>query len=213
MEGGGVMAYQSIIEQRGSVGFPAFNPEKIYMRAFRKAEGLPCDIRHWQSTVDQMLDGIEVDGQIYLMVDSAHVAAGESHRRAGIHIDGYWNPALQAHGNPGHGGSPGHGGTPWPSRHSSGGYSWQQPDFTTPEAILLASNVQTACGYVGEYAGAIGDGGDCSAVDIAALSAVPMESGRIYAGNVSFLHESLPVAHDCARSLVRLNIPGWTPSQ
>lgn len=41
--------------------------------------------------------------------------------------------------------------------------------------------------------------------------AVPLIRDYVYAGNVSMLHESLPVAETCERTVVRLNVPGWTP--
>ena len=40
-----------------------------------------------------------------------------------------------------------------------------------------------------------------------------MEPGRVWAGEaLSFLHESLPLQVHALRTLVRLNVPGWTPT-
>ena len=52
-----------------------------------------------------MLDGVDTSGPIFLMVDQAPVLAAATQRRAGLHVDGYWHPALQTHG--GGGGYPG----------------------------------------------------------------------------------------------------------
>ncbi|AXK44158.1 hypothetical protein DVR09_15365 (plasmid) [Erythrobacter aureus] len=105
----------------------------------------------------------------------------------------------------------------WAGKHchvaseGSMGSDWASARFDAPEGIILASTVSAAQGYLGEYEGPIGDMGDCAHIDISKLDVLPMQAGRVYAGNVNCLHESLPVASDCCRSLVRLNVPGWTP--
>lgn len=217
----------SIIEQRGAVSFPTFTGERVYMRPFLKAAGLPKHLARWQSTVDAMLEGIDTDGPIYLMIDQAEVKDGISHRRPGLHIDGYWNPAISVHGGyprPGHGPAPATPSKdkhmPNPSRHASSaagdwrtdeGGSWNTASFAEPEAIILASNIEAARGYTGTFSGFIGDMGDCSTIDVSGLRPMDFHAGRVYAGNVTSLHESLPVTHDCLRTVVRLNVPGWSP--
>lgn len=241
------MKYQSVIETRGFVTFPEFMAEKVYMREFYKKDGLPEDLCRWQETVDAMLDGVETDGPIYLMIDEGIVQPGFTHRRKGLHIDGYWNPGLSAHGN-GHGGGGSHKGNIDPSffrhgpspkvghrpverghggrrhlsfqGHSYGHWGiptkpkqWAESCFEEPEAIILASTLSAARGYSGVFEGPIGEGGDCSEIDLRGLTVVPMDSDRVYACNVTGLHESLPVSYECKRQLVRLNVPGWSPDR
>lgn len=226
------MLHQSIIETRGDVAFPAWEGTRIYMQPFLKADGLPQDLSRWQPTVDAMLEGIDTDQPVYIMIDETEVAAGNTQRRPGLHIDGYWNPGIKGHSShvcagpahrelprrhsplppshrsipPGHASlMAGHTG------HKSGAGLWSEADFAAPEGIILASSVSAAEGYVGTYEGPIGEMGDCGHVDVSSLAVLPMEAGRVYAGNVNCLHRSLPVARSCRRSLVRLNVPGWTP--
>jgi hypothetical protein len=196
--------FNSILQQRGNVTFPTFTEEHIYMRRFLKREGLPFDLARWQPTVDDMLVGIEVDGPLYLMVDQSTVIAGNTQRRPGLHIDGYWCESIQAHGQ--HRGRPGHIGT-W----DTPGSRWKQCDFEEPEAILLASDVSASRALIGEWEGTVGEGGDCSSISTRGLQAQTLKAGRAYAGNVTMLHESLPVAENCKRTLVRINVPGWEP--
>jgi len=213
------MNQQSIVQHLGAVTFPAFMAERVYMHEFRKESGLPVELQHWQPTVDAMLQQVDTDGPIYLMVDQKALVAGELHRRPGVHVDGYWHPALQAHGG-GHGSVPGHRPAPAP-RH--GGISakgrwdtpnnWAHADFSEPEGIILASDVQACRAYVGSYTGIPGEGGDFSHLDLNQLDQVALLPGQVYAGNVSMLHETLPVAQACTRTLVRLNVPGWTPKE
>lgn len=237
------MIHHSIIETRGCAPFPEFTGERVYMEPFRKRDGLPARLSRWQATVDAMLAGIDTDQPIYLMIDQAHAAAGTTHRRPGLHVDGYWNPAMLAHGAGGaigrHGHQPtprheplsrnehvGHGAQPPPRHgptpvslptrndhtgHGANAASWNTASFDAPEGIILASSVSAARGFVGRYNGAIGEMGDCAKVDVSTLDALSMLAGRVYAGNVNCLHESLPVERDCLRTVVRLNVPGWTP--
>lgn len=94
---------KSIVKEIGTVTFPNHKMERAYMREFRKETGVPNDLKRWQPTIDQMLAEVDTDGPIYLMIDQGFVKANQSHRRPGIHIDGYWIPELQTHsGGGGH---------------------------------------------------------------------------------------------------------------
>jgi hypothetical protein len=205
----------SIVQRRGAVPLAAFTGERVYMRPIQPGKPLPFDLARWQPTVDAMLNGIDAD-VAYLMIDQARVAAGVSHRRPGVHIDGYWNPGLSAHApEPTHGSSPpprdSHSGSP---RHMGGARGWA-PDtsYLAPEGLLLVSSITAARAYAGQFDRRPGDGGDCSHLDVSAMQALDMEAGVVYAGNVTMLHESLPVPMDCLRTVVRLNVPGWTPER
>lgn len=189
----------SRVTEMGRVEFPAFLAERVYMREFRLETGLPSDLARWQETVNQMLVGVDTDGPIYLMVDQGVVKANTSHRRPGAHVDGYWIADKGRHG----------GG--W--QNPSPGPSWSHYDFSTPEALILASCVSASRALVGEFCEMPGEGGDCSMLDLSQLSEVQLLAGVAYAGNVTMIHESMPVPQDTARTLVRLSVPGWEPRQ
>lgn len=177
----------SHVQQRGRVPFPAFTGERIYMREFTKAAGLPTDLRRWQETVDAMLEGVDTTDPVFLMVDQAPVKAATVQRRPGLHVDGYWDPAANRHGHGGH-----------------------RIDGAENEALILASNALGCAAYVGEFDGTPASGGDCSHIDIGGLIRVDMEPGRAWAGHtLRMLHEALPVRRDCLRTVVRLNVRGW----
>lgn len=208
---------KSFIEERGPVAFPPFLGERVYMREFRKGD----DLGRWNPTIDAMLDGVDTDGPIYLMIDQSEVCAETTHRRPGLHIDGYWDPGSRGHQGhtmsahrsqplprtPRHHQVPLHRSHHEPGRHRG----WDNATFDAPEAIILASDVSAARGLIGEFNGPLGEGGDASLVDTRGLIELPMLANRVYAGNVSCLHESLPVPVACRRTLVRLNVPGWSP--
>lgn len=210
--------FSSFMQERGLVQFPmGYKDESLYMLPFTRSEGLPAYAQHWQPTVDQMLAGVKCgDKTMYFMVDRKFVMEGVPHRRPGVHVDGYWIPDLLAHGYGSHRGrGGGHSGTGrhrgyggHGGRHMSG--SWSDPDFSEPEALILASDMSAARAYVGEFDGPIGEGGDCSSISLEGLTPVPMMAHRVYAGTVSTLHESLPVPVSGWRTVVRLNCPGVT---
>lgn len=207
----------SIIERRGRVSFPAHTGERVYMQPFTKREGLPANLRRWQLTVDQMLDGVDVDGPIYLMVDQKRVAAGTTHRREGLHVDGNWVPSLHGHGHSG-----GHVHAPIGGHRHSGGHSHPPRGGHRhsshshykyrPEAIILASDVLGARAYAGEFSGKVGPGGECDEIDSSTLRAIDMGPFYVWAGNVTMVHEAVTLPQDTLRTVVRLNVPGWEPS-
>jgi len=206
---------KSLLKEIGPVTFPENTGERVYMLPFTRREGLPAHLSRWQLTIDAMLQGVETDGPIYLMIDQGIVKAGSPHRRGGAHIDGNWNPGVSAHGSGGgHGPRPGHGPSPGLPGHKPGGLhgslggSWDSHNFA-PEALILASDVTASCGYLGEIDGNPKEGGDCSHLDLSTAHRVPLLAGRSYAGNVTMVHESLPLLRDCQRTLVRLNVPGF----
>lgn len=217
---------QSIVQPRGLVTFPAFMAEKVYMQAFNPNKALPWPLERWQATVDQMLEGIDVD-LAYLMIDQKELVVGDPHRRPGLHIDGYWCAADRRHGGGGsHVGISAHGSTPPPAQpgHGGGGRhtglkasGWQTPspwatvDLSQPEATILATNVTASRAFIGKYRGKPGEGGDCSHVETRHLGEIQLSKGICWAGNVAMLHESLPVESDCRRTLVRITVPGWSP--
>ncbi len=180
---------KSEIREIGKIVFPENIGERIYMLPFTKQQGLPESAKRWQSTVDQMLVGVETDGPIYLMIDQGFVKAGNSHRRPGLHIDGNWIEENRCHG--------GGGG----SHHHRG------PDMTD-ELIILASDVIGCRAYAGDFTGLPGENGDCYHIVIDGLEKIDLSPYKVYAGNVSMLHESIPVDIDCMRTMIRLNVPG-----
>uniref|UniRef100_A0AAU8L0G0 Uncharacterized protein n=1 Tax=Serratia phage Kevin TaxID=3161161 RepID=A0AAU8L0G0_9CAUD len=196
--------FNSIIQQRGQVAFPAFMAERVYMREFRKETGLPSDLTRWQPTVDAMLDGVDTDLPIFIMIDQGIIDPGSSHRRPGLHIDGYWHPKLRAH-------SGRHGGRSSLQGGWDVGNGWKHCDFSTPEALILASDITASRALSGIYLEAPGEGGDCTHVNVEGMSETILCANTVYAGNVSMIHESLPVTKACQRTLVRLSVPGWTP--
>ena len=201
------MINQSIIQQRGRVSFPEFMDTKAYMLELKEGR-VPDYLKAWQQTVDEMLVGI--DPQIcYLMIHQKIVQEGKSQRVPGLHVDGYWRPATRGH-HPIHSMSAGHNSVP-PSWDGGMGVRWDEVDFSIPEATLLATDIQASRAFIGQWEGKPNEKGDCSHIDVSAMDDITLASGICYAGNISMLHESLPVTETVQRTLVRITVPGWSP--
>lgn len=204
---------KSLIQKRGRVHLPKFNGDRFHMIEFFKGAALPAEVKRWQSTVDQMLIGVDVEGPMYLMVDQSFVKAGTPQRRPGLHIDGYWHKELSAHGGGSHRSIKADGRHGGHSAHS-GKEGWDfisrdPKDEWDPEPLLLVSNISACAAYVGEYFDFPKEGGDCSHIDASKMDKVVLEPDTVYAANVTCLHESLPVPVDCLRTIVRINVPNW----
>lgn len=195
----------SFVQPRGRVDFPEFTGERVYMQEFTKSGGLPDTLKRWQKTVDQMLHNVETDLPMFIMIDQAAVDRNKTHRRGGVHVDGYWHKASMGHRGD-HGG--GHMGGGVDFGHQGG---WDNIDFSYPEATIFASDYSACIGFHGEWDGLPNDGGDCAHIDTSGMKKVEMLPGVVYAGNISMLHESIPVRQDVSRTLVRITVPGWSP--
>lgn len=183
----------SAVNQGGKVSFPKFTGEKVYMREFTKAAGLPKDLHRRQDTVDAMLDGIKSKGAIYIMVDQAHCKAGSEHRRPGLHVDGNWNKTVGGWDQ-----------GKWVMAHGGGHV---RSGTKEGQLLILASSAIGCAAYVGEFEENPADGGDCSHIRRSMLVKVEMEPNYSFSGNaLTMLHESLKVQKDCLRTVVRLNV-------
>ena len=197
----------SVIQARNIIVFPKHNNERIHMLKIYRDVLLPSELKHWQHTVDNMLIDIESDSPMYLMIDQKFVPANTYHRRPGIHVDGYWcegnkhtghRPIQASH-------------RPLPPSHLPNAKTWETAAFEEPEALLLASNVSACQVYTGEYHGVIGEGGNAENINVHHLTKSVLKANICYAGNAALLHETIALPFDCERTVVRINVPGWSP--
>lgn len=216
----------SCVEIGSKVTFPEWLGERHYMLPFTLHTGLPREVERYQSTIDQMMAEVAVDRdqECYFMVDEKIVEPGVTHRRAGLHVEGYWHPKLHCHSGGGHcPAPPAHG--PTPTRSPTPRPIPDPKEKDTPktywtrafsEGVILASNYTSARALIGHYErDFVADWrkGDCSDLDTAGLQEITLQGGIAYHMDVFTLHESLPVRERIQRTLIRLNVPGWSPRQ
>lgn len=203
---------QSLLQTRGPVSFPPFAAERHYMIPFTKRGGLPTNLSRWQPTIDQMLVGVDTDETMFVMIDQKMVLPGQPQRRPGVHIDGYW--IANADGGKWDNGK---GDGRWKQvtraggKHDTGSHIHGSVADQQQEALLLASDVQGCNAWTGEWDDRIGDGGDCTHVDLSPMDEHRLQPFQTYALNVTGLHASVPLSTSVAkhRTLVRINVPNW----
>jgi len=183
---------ESKISKIGNVIFPEFTGERAYQVPFKKGQALPSELSRWQPTVDNMLSGIDTDEEMYLMVDQSSVDAGSTQRRGGAHIDGNWETT---------GYSTGHRVMAW----STGG-GWKTENLTKG-GIILAADCDGTKVYKGNVSGLVGEGGDCSHLDLSNMETEILLPNQAYIGNVTMIHEAVPSIKARNRTLVRITLP------
>lgn len=210
------------------VQFPAYAPgERCYMVPFVPRFGLPDHLAKWQPFVDSALGACETLNSVYphlgyLTIDCRVVMPGKTHRRPGIHVEGYWEADDKMHRGGGHvsgtlaGMRPGK----WKSdkeqgplkKWKSGADSWEHATLQAKEAIVLIADQVGCDGFTGEWSGPIGEGGDVSKCDLSLLERFRMQANRVYVGGAAFVHEPLVLQRPTLRSVVRITLPGWEPN-
>jgi hypothetical protein len=73
--------------------------------------------------------------------------------------------------------------------------------------MIISSNYEACYGWNGTFKGIPLDGGDSSHIDLSNLEKFKLEKNKVYIGNSTFLHESIPVNEDVKRQLIRITLP------
>lgn len=180
---------ESKFKEIGNVTFPDFTGERMYMIPFKKGDA----IGRWSKTVEDMISGVHFEGEAYLTVDQSHVRVGLSQRREGLHIDGNWIKEQKSWSY-------------WDTQMWSNPPTWRTSDQLTGGIIVASDCVPTTI-YTGTFSGVIGDGGDCSSLDISGCTQHKTENNVAYLGNVCMLHEATKSDVDCDRTFVRIILP------
>lgn len=131
------------------------------------------------------------DGEAYLTVDEKHLAPGDTQRKPGPHIDGYYIKGRLYWGG--------------------GGGGWNHNCNVVPDkmAVIVASSAPLCKIWEGTFAGVPKDDGDCSHI----INPSDDQFARIFPANEAYLlskeciHESLPAPEMMSRSFMRIALP------
>lgn len=187
---------KSMCKEMGSISLPLIS-EEIKMVPFDVASlsGLPDELKY---IAKKMLSGIKSKGEAYFTIHGKELKKGQTLRRPGPHTDGNYEPHLMTFGRTG-GWKVGENG---PAINTS----LHDRQYNNEKGgIVLASSFSSCLGWVGEYEGMPGVGGDCR--DIILDHPFMLEANKIYYGNNHFIHESLPVPEDTHRVFCRITLP------
>lgn len=182
------MSFASEIREVGTVEFPRYTSTRIMMMPFHvhDLESLPDELAPWRPVVATLRGDEYEAGVAYLTIDEADVAAGTTHRRPGLHVDG-----VGPDGGYGVWG----GGGPWGAR-----------------GMVVAASVAGCRGWVQDFDGVPG-GDDCEHLrpQCRPDSEVVMAANRAYWCGPSAVHESIIHAETTRRQFVRLSMPSTAP--
>lgn len=152
--------------------------------------------------VKEMLTGIDLLGNTaYLTIHGKNLKKGEMLRRGGKHIDGNFDPDIfnwTCHGVDFE---------EWLKKEAPSVNSKYHDILYNSDrgGILLLSNYSSCLGWVGEFEGIAGLGGDCSHIET--NEPFMLERNKVYYGNSTFIHESIPVEEDVYRIMFRITLP------
>lgn len=186
--------FTSAFNDMGQVIFPPFSGIRILMMPIVLEDlerSLPSWLSSWKKVLNQIIDNAPTsEGIGYLTIDERKVPAYESHRRPGLHVDG-WCDDVDDGG--------------W------GGGGWGKNHFLTA-ASHLGCRV-----WLQEFAGQPQRYGSCEHLrsqlqDINCYDCLPQ---RLYKLENLCVHESYPLTVPAARQFIRLSMPsnaGWPVS-
>jgi hypothetical protein len=169
-------------------------------------EGLKAEFK---DIANNLLDGISRhSGTAFLTVHGKKLSAGQTLRRGGPHTDGSFDAKTRSWGEGGGGG--------WKIGENGpavGSNSHARLYAAPTGGIILSSNFESCLGWVGEFDGIPGVGGDCRHIQL--NTPFMLKRDTVYYGNNHFIHESVPVSEDVHRVFARITLPehhDYTPS-
>lgn len=188
------MKFQSKFMYLGMVGMPAYSGIRVMMMPIILDDmmTIPDKLKPYWNLIHSMfglMNKEHRDKVGYITIDERVVKAGETHRRAGLHVDGvYRGEAGSWGGGDGGWGAPGTG-------------------------MLTVSNIIGCKAYNQEFDGTIGRDGECDSLaqQCDESKATLFQSGALYWVDGLCVHESIPMTQTSKRQFVRLSMPSKAP--
>lgn len=188
------MKFESRLEYVGGLTLPKFTGIRVMMMPIILGDlsSIPNTLGRYRKTL-RLLFGRACDhlGKVgYITIDEKLVKAGQTHRRAGLHVDGVYNGSVGAWGGDGGGG-------------------WGAPGT----GMLTVSNIAGCKAYKQTFQGMPGPDGECDHLKAQCdeTKAVIFKPGHIYWVDGLCVHESMPMTQDVERQFVRLSMPSTAP--
>jgi hypothetical protein len=187
---------KSMVTNTGNIELPLITGEYSMIEFnLETFAGLTNEFKH---IAQQMMKGITHNrGKAYFTIHGKKLKKGETLRRGGAHIDGNYEPHLMTFGGGG-----------W--KVGQDGFSTESPIhkrqyIKDSGGIVLASNYRACNGWVGDFDGLPGKGGDCTHIGLG--DHFELNPNQVYYGNNHFIHESLAMKNDVHRVFVRITMP------
>ena len=190
----------------GDIQFPEFRGDRLYMHQINLEADLvlPMIFNRFSNSVKNILSYLpNLKGLAYLTIDEKFVKKGTTHRRGGAHIDGNY---IFGWGN----------GGGWLTGTEGRKLSEDQHKLqycSQTGGLLIASNYTACRSWVGEFKGVPNQGGDCEHLrdQLNISPSFLLKPNKVYCGNSTNIHESLPVEESVNRTLIRITLPSNIP--
>jgi hypothetical protein len=185
--------------EMSAISLPVFTGEKSMIPFNLKTlAGLPLE---FVSVVKQMLIGVKNEGgEAFFTIHGKQLKATDTLRRGAPHTDGNYEPYNMSFGSG--------GGNGWKVGENGPGVNTSlhaEQYLSQKGGIILASNFESCLGWVGDFDGVQGVGGDCRHIKL--NEPFMLKKDTVYYGNNHFIHESLPVSEDVHRVFARITMP------
>jgi hypothetical protein len=184
-----ISSFREVWNYEGRVSFPTFSSTRVMMMPVRLGDdaGVPA---HYLDLYRCLCDSVEkrYHGDIgYLTIDEQELQPGQTLRRAGKHVDGYYHGRAGA----------------W---SDGGGGGWG----SVGNGMLTVSSTSHCRAYLGMIDGLPRDEGECDHLTMP-NDGYLFEANRVYWVDGACVHESLPVSEPTKRQFVRLSMPSNGP--
>jgi hypothetical protein len=181
-----------------SVPLPSFHGLRILMMPIIFGDNSTVPYHDVVPMLDVMSKYMEIykGNVVYLTIDQKELKSGETHRRQGLHVDGY--PLTDMDDN---GGSWGGGGGGW-----GGG---KGRDWCNGSGLLTVSDVEGCRAWNQTFYGVPKPEGDCEHLRDECVDDYSeiLKPYTLYWLSPSCVHESIPISMNNKRTFVRLSLP------
>jgi hypothetical protein len=183
--------FTSSLMRRGNVDLPDFSDMRIMMMPLVLGDlgSVPPMLDSWRGAISDFFKMSEgYHGQVgYLTIDEKLLAAGDTTRRSGLHVDGVYRDGAGA----------------W------GGGGWG----SVVTGMLTASSHVGCRAWDQKFAGWPGEEGDCSHLgdECKPEACIVFEPGEVWWLSGLCVHESIPMETETKRQFVRLSMPSTGP--
>ncbi len=190
--------FESRVEEHGEVTFPAFSSTRVMMMPFEMGNihSIPDSLDHYKPMLQSIFEREPLrywfrmyykDMRVgYLTIDEKVVKAGQTHRRAGLHVDGVYKSQ---------GGGWGGGGGSWGGNRG----------------FLVAANRYGCRAWKQSFEGYPKDEGECDHLAPQLGQPISLSANVLYFLNPLCVHESMPMVEDTPRQFFRLSFPSDSP--
>lgn len=190
------MKWTSELLNRGTVTLPDYSGVRVLMMPFHLHDpkgSLPESLQPWVKALRTMVAVSPCQkGTGYLTIDEATVQSGRTHRRPGLHVDGWA-------GDAGDSGVWSYGGG-WGAREGG---------------MVMATNILGSVAYEQNFDGEPKAYGDCEHLRSQCGESTPLVPGVIWWLSALTVHESIPHNTTVPRQFIRISMPsnaGWPAS-